>query len=79
MDFYIKRGDTLPIFAVQLIDDYGNPVNLAGCEVKLIIDTIGEKTMDILDVANGIVAYKFTSEDTKDYGTWELYSSPCVI
>lgn len=70
MDFYIKQGDTLPIFAVQLVDDYGNPFNLAGCSVKLIIDTIGEKEMNIIDVPNGIAIYKFTKEDTKDYGTY---------
>jgi len=29
MDFYIKQGDTLPIFAVQLLDDNGNPIDLS--------------------------------------------------
>jgi len=70
MDFYIKQGDTLPIFAVQLLDDNGNPIDLLGSTVQLWVEGMGDnrKAMTIYDGA--VVMYKFSSEETKNLGTY---------
>jgi len=69
MDFYIKQGDTLPIFAVQLLDDNGSPIDLSGSTVQLWVEGLGvnPKVMTIYDDA--VVMYKFSSEETKNFGT----------
>jgi len=70
MDFYIKQGDTLPIFAVQLLDDNGNPIDLSGSTVQLWVEGMGDnpKAMTIYDGA--VVMYKFSSEETKNFGPY---------
>jgi len=70
MDFYIKQGDTLPIFAVQLFDDNGNPIDLTSCTVQLWVEGMGDnpKTMTVYD--NAVVTYQFSSEETKNFGTY---------
>jgi len=70
MDFYIKQGDTLPIFAVQLLDDNGNPIDMSGSTVQLWVEGLGvnPKVMTIYDDA--VVMYKFSSEETKNFGTY---------
>lgn len=70
MEFYIKQGDTLPIFAVQLLDDNGNPIDLAGCIVKLWIDGMDGFPKEMTIYGDGIVAYKFTTTDTLKIGTY---------
>jgi len=70
MDFYIKQGDTLPIFAVQLLDDNGNPIYLSCSTVQLWVEGLGvnPKVMTIYD--GSVVMYKFSSEETKNFGTY---------
>jgi len=70
MDFYIKQGDTLPIFAVQLLDDNGTPIDLTSCTVQLCVEGMGDnpKTMTVYD--NAVVTYQFSSEETKNFGTY---------
>ena len=70
MDFYIKQGDTLPIFAVQLLDDNGTPIDLTSCTVQLWVEGMGDnpKTMTVYD--NAVVTYQFSKEETKNFGTY---------
>jgi len=70
MDFYIKQGDTLPIFAVQLLDDNGNPIDLSGSTVQLWVEGMepNPKNMTVYD--NAVVTYQFSKEETKNFGTY---------
>ena len=70
MDFYIKQGDTLPIFAVQLLDDDGNPIDLTSCTVQLWVEGMGVNPKNMKIYNDAVVTYKFSSEETKNFGTY---------
>ena len=70
MDFYIKQGDTLPIFAVQLLDDNGNPIDLSGSTVQLLVEGMGDNPKNMTVYDNAVVTYQFSKEETKNFGTY---------
>ena len=70
MDFYIKQGDTLPIFAVQLLDDNGNPIDLSGSTVQLWVEGIGVNPKNMTIYNDAVVTYQFSKEETKNFGTY---------
>jgi len=70
MDFYIKQGDTLPIFAVQLLDDNGKPIDLSGSTVQLWVEGMEPNPKNMIVYDNAVVTYQFSSEETKNFGTY---------
>lgn len=75
--FYIKQGDTLPLFRTTLKDAAGVGVNLTGSTVKLTLTNIETKALKIteasvslIDAANGIVEYTWLTADTDTAGTF---------
>ncbi len=74
--FVIKQNDTLPTLEAQLIDAYGNPVNLDLCAVTFRMKHgFGQKELErpatITDVENGKVRIEWQEGDTDTPGTYK--------
>lgn len=67
--FYIREGDTQPIFEAQLLDQDGSPISLSNVTVKLRMTPDVEGEMSIEDDKEGIVAYYWQEGDTDTPGT----------
>jgi len=81
---YIRQGDQLPSLVMQIVDEFGDPINIVGKQAWLtlrVTDQFGTETdwgnpreTLILDPANGIVVYDWQPGDTdsSNPGTYEL-------
>lgn len=75
-DFVIKQGDTLPVLTWTLTDSSGNPINLTGSTVNLVVrslvsaEPIVNQAATITNAANGQVSFAFTSAQTAITGTY---------
>jgi hypothetical protein len=76
-DFYIKKGDVLPVIRLEIKDTNGIPVNLTGASVafhyRLMVknSTVNVRTTDIVDAANGIVQYSWITGDSSLAGVFK--------
>lgn len=69
--FQLKRGDTLPILEVELVNPDGTPHDVTGKDVKLHIHlsdgqsygTKLERDMTIANAAGGVVRYAWQPSD----------------
>lgn len=75
--FYVKQGDTLPLFRTTLKDAAGVGVNLTGSTVVLSMRNIEDNSLKITDgvvalitPASGIVEYTWLTADTDTAGTF---------
>ena len=73
--FYVKQGDTLPLFRNTLKDAAGVGVNLTGSTVKLTLTNvetgilkITEAAVVIITALSGIVEYTWLTADTDTAG-----------
>lgn len=77
IDFYLKKGDRLPVFAAELLDADDNTVDISNTTVyfnyKLRYpgSTGVSRTMDIVNPVSGLVQYAWTSGDTSTPGLYE--------
>jgi hypothetical protein len=66
-NFYMKKGDTLPVLSVTLRGSDGNVFNLTGYTVLLKIETrLGtfiSRTMTVSAPATGVATYTLTAAD----------------
>ncbi len=81
IDFYLKKGDTLPVFRAELLDADDNPVNINNSLITLHYtlrypgSTVNTRSMDIVNPVSGLVQYTFTTGDTLTPG---LYTAEIV-
>ena len=75
--FYVKQGDTLPLFRTTLKDAAGVGVNVTGSTVKLTLTNVETKAVKIteaavalIDASNGVVEYTWVTNDTDTAGTF---------
>lgn len=66
--FTIKQGDTRYALKAVLKDNEGVPIDLTGCQVKVVIGKMMERTPYIHDALNGEVWVVFQPEDTATPG-----------
>lgn len=77
-DFYIKRGDRLPVIRRTLTTSDGNAINLSGATVNFIYRiadeslpaVVGTGTVTIVTAASGIVEYAWAAADTATAGEY---------
>jgi hypothetical protein len=73
-DFYIARGDTLPILEATLLNADGTPINLTGADVtfrmKFVATSVSKinSAATIVDAAAGKVSYVWTGSNTDTAG-----------
>lgn len=75
-DFFIKKGDVLPILRVQLQDSSSNNVNISGCLINFNYKlrptgNIIFRTGSVYDGENGVAQYSWVSGDTSNGGFYE--------
>ena len=75
-DVTIKRGDTRNCIKAVLKDSAGEPVNLAGCEVKFLMAPLGQaavinRAAHIQDAAAGEVWVVWVPGDTDKSGVYQ--------
>lgn len=78
LDFVIKRNDRRPALAKTLTDSAGNPVDLTGSSVKLIITAIATGTVKVNTAASivnppgtdGKVSYAWAAGNTDTPGDY---------
>lgn len=69
--FYIKQGDRSPELEVQLLDQYGEPIELTSQIVLFrMTPKIDNAEMEIIDGAQGVVKYVWQAGDTDEAGTF---------
>lgn len=73
--FYIKQGNTLPVYTDTLTDAFGNVVNLTGATVtfhmtNMFAGNVVNSTASIINAAQGQVSYTWQSGDTAIPGTY---------
>src|ERR1700733_2872580 len=82
-DFVVNQGDTEPVFAQQILDSTGSPVNLTGATVQLILRSLTQSapltltgTVSSPTPTAGIVQWEPSTADTAipgDYqGKWQI-------
>jgi len=82
IDFYIKKGDLLPVLRVELNDASDNSVSISGATVAFNykLRTNGSSVVNrsaiIEDETNGIVQYPWVSGDTSTLG---IYNGEFVV
>jgi hypothetical protein len=69
VDFYLKKGDRLPVMQASLMDSRSRPIVIADTTVKFNFKcrkTGMRYSRDaiITDALNGVVEYRWTDEDT---------------
>lgn len=83
-DFYLKKGDRLPIIECVLKDGNGAPINLTGATVKFRMATTGavevfETSATVVSATEGSVSYSWGATDTTTagefLGEWIVTSS----
>jgi hypothetical protein len=76
-DFYIKKGDILPIITVEIRDINGLPVDLTDTTVefhyRLMVkgSAVVIRTADVTDAVNGLVQYVWTTGDSSAAGVFK--------
>jgi len=76
IDFYLKKGDVLPVLRVQLQDSNEENINLSGCLVNFNYKLrpsgdIITRTGSVYDASQGIAQYSWVSGDTSVKGFYE--------
>lgn len=67
-EFIIKRNDTKPYLAVQLLDSNSVPVNLTGATVYFNMNGARLGTAVIADAVNGLAEYRWQASNTATAG-----------
>tara|TARA_R110000796_G_scaffold197368_1_gene313717 strand:- start:183 stop:503 length:321 start_codon:yes stop_codon:yes gene_type:complete len=75
MAFTIKQNDTSPSLKANLTDSDLTPIALTGATVKLHMKSITgvvkvDSSMIIIDAANGVIQYNWSSGNTDTVGTY---------
>lgn len=77
-DFVINQGETEPIFAQQIYDSTGSPVNLAGATGSLVLRNQASPSavtvtgrVTIFDAANGKIQWQPSAQDTSAPGLYQ--------
>jgi hypothetical protein len=74
-DFYLKKGDLLPILSVEVKDYSGSVIDLSGCTVAFNYrlrsgEDITTRVAVVEDAAAGVVQYEWESDDTATEGVY---------
>ena len=75
-DFVIKQGDTLPLLTQTLTDSSGNPINLTGATVNLVVRSLVSATplinapATVISPTAGTVSFAFSAAETATTGTF---------
>tara|TARA_R110000782_G_scaffold1000_1_gene3559 strand:+ start:338 stop:658 length:321 start_codon:yes stop_codon:yes gene_type:complete len=75
MAFTIKQNDTSPSLKANLTDSDLTPITLTGATVKFHMKSITgvvkvDSSMIIIDAANGVIQYNWSSGNTDTVGTY---------
>ncbi len=82
IDFYIKKGDILPVLHLTLKDANGDALDLTGATVQFNYrlrfpqGDVTTRDADIYDASNGVIEYYWEANDTATPG---LYSGEFVV
>jgi len=79
-DFTIKRDDRLPVLAFQLTYSSGDPIDISGATLKVLMRQVGETTNKIdtasnITITDGLLGkgeYAWAAGDTDTAGQYRL-------